>query len=585
LKPSLLDIYYKLKGGYFFGKPRDRSLLDEVLEIIEEQVVSDFPSLTFIQLPPGYGKTAVPFSLALWSILNNEVPIERSIDVLPLRSIVEDVNVRFTGYGQNGSEPRGLRAFGISKEDAENISGAQCMFIHGSPFLQKNGFIGTTLDTFTLLASKLPPLEISKISREYMELYGHYEIARGAILSSITVFDEVHLFFEEHRGPERALEALIALMVALLEWHIPIVMMTATLPSSWREEIREWIKSYVPETKFNVLEYGHNDKVDHGFEEEVRSTTLRTKIEKSEDEYINLIRQASSSYNRILVVTNTVRRSLDLYNKLEDLEPVLLHAEFTQGDRVNKLNELKENKWLCISTQVIEAGIDISSDALFTDIAPICSIVQRTGRCCRPSHKHAETGEIVICMSTESINAANKVYDENRVMATGEKLINVSNDFCWHSYLDYFPLIEKIYSECKPDFRIGRTFNHLLDIFENPYFESTDALDYLLELGSFTRNSPLMSAIICERGEIKELKDLWDRLNFMIPIEEDGLGKIRKKSEVRMLLRKENGKIEERPAHEKSMKDVVRNVLRGKILGFGISNEMYDRKRGLKLWA
>ncbi|MEM2112351.1 MAG: DEAD/DEAH box helicase, partial [Candidatus Bathyarchaeia archaeon] len=117
MEPSRL--YHRLKEGGFFGKSKDRPLLDEVLKVIDEQLVNDSPSLTFVQLPPGYGKTAVPFSLALLSILNDEMPTERAIHVLPLRSIVEDVNARFTGYGQNiESEARGLRAFGISEEDA-----------------------------------------------------------------------------------------------------------------------------------------------------------------------------------------------------------------------------------------------------------------------------------------------------------------------------------------------------------------------------------------------------------------------------------------------------------------------------------
>lgn len=73
--------------------------------------------------------------------------------------------------------------------------------------------------------------------------------------------------------------------------------------------------------------------------------------------------------------------------------------------------------------------------------------------------------------------------------------------------MDYFPLIEKIYDR-KPGFKFGGVFSYVLNIFENPYYESADALDRLLELGSFTRDSLLMPAIICEKSEIKELKDL-----------------------------------------------------------------------------
>ncbi|MEM2128513.1 MAG: CRISPR-associated helicase Cas3' [Candidatus Methanomethylicaceae archaeon] len=588
MKPSLSLLYHKLKEEGFFGKPKDRLLLDEALEIISERLVSDSPSLTFVQLPPGYGKTAIPFSLALWAILNDETPIERSIHVLPLRAIVEDVNTRFTGYGQNGEDRlMGLRAFKVPRDDAENVSGAQCMFIHGSPFLQKEGFISTTLDTFTLLACKLPILEISKIARSRgYELYGHYEIARGAILSSVIIFDEAHLFFEEHEGSGKASEALIALMVALLRWRVPIIMMTATLPSSLRKGITEWIKEYVPNVRFSVFEYGHEGKVDRDFEGEIRSVNFRTRFEEDEEEYINLIQQTYSSYDRVLVVANTIRRAVNLFNKLESkgLKPVLLHSKFIQEDRINKLERLKRSsKWLCISTQVIEAGVDISSDVLFTDVAPICSIVQRAGRCCRPSHARLEAGEVTICISKESIEAAKKIYDESKIEATYEGLTKIDKVFHWHSYLDYFPLISRVYSR-ELDLKLGYTFTSMQNIIEEPYYESTDAFISLLELGgSFTRESLLIPAVVCKKDEVKDLEDLRNRSGSFIPIEGNELKMICKKSEVGALFVKEGGRIEERPVSGKIMENMVAYVINGEIRAFRIPKEVYDEERGLKL--
>lgn len=585
---SLPLLYHKLKKKGFFGsKTKDRSLLNEVLEIIDKQVIGDSPSLTFVQLPPGYGKTAIPFSLALWSILNEEVPIERSIHVLPLRSIVEDISGRFSGYKQDTKgELVGLKALGICKEDVENICGAQCMFIHESPFLQKNGLIGTTLDTFTLLACKIPVVEISKISKK-RELYGHYEIARGAILSSTIIFDEAHLFFEEHKGLGRASEALIALIIALLEWHVPIIMMTATLPRSLRKEIIEWVKEYVPKVEFNVFEYGSEVKVDRDFESEIHSVNLGMEFEKDEENYINLIQQAYESYERVLVVTNTIRRSIDLFNKLENkgIKPILLHSKFTQKDRKDKLEKIGKNrKWLCISTQVIEAGIDISSNILFSDIAPICSIIQRAGRCCRPSHSYSETGKVIICVSKSSINAAKKVYDEGKIEATYRELTNITDKaFNLHSYSDYFPLINKIYNEA-PNFKFGYTFNSILNIFEDPYYESTDALDYLLELGSFTRNSLLIRAIVCEDYEIKSLEDLQKKSELYIPIEEDELKVICKKSKVGVLLRKKDNEIEEIPIDKMETKNIAKYMITGEVLAIRINREIYDEERGLRLW-
>jgi CRISPR-associated endonuclease/helicase Cas3 len=67
----------------------------------------------------------------------------------------------------------------------------------------------------------------------------------------------------------------------------------------------------------------------------------------------------------------------------------LLHSRFRPGDRkkqVDKaLEEIKpgERGTIVVSTQVIEAGVDVSATTLFTELAPWASLVQRFGRCNR----------------------------------------------------------------------------------------------------------------------------------------------------------------------------------------------------------
>jgi CRISPR-associated endonuclease/helicase Cas3 len=88
-----------------------------------------------------------------------------------------------------------------------------------------------------------------------------------------------------------------------------------------------------------------------------------------------------------LVVANTVTRAREICLALEKGTPaeiVLLHSRFRAGDRVAHTNQmsapLPPEGRIVISTQVIEAGIDISADLLITDLAPYSSLVQRFGR-------------------------------------------------------------------------------------------------------------------------------------------------------------------------------------------------------------
>lgn len=99
-----------------------------------------------------------------------------------------------------------------------------------------------------------------------------------------------------------------------------------------------------------------------------------------------------------LVVLNTVERARGLYGALSKelkkrkggpvVDLLLVHSRFRRGDRDRLEKEIKEKSTagsgrIIVSTQVIEAGVNIDSATLFTELAPWPSLVQRLGRCNR----------------------------------------------------------------------------------------------------------------------------------------------------------------------------------------------------------
>lgn len=89
-----------------------------------------------------------------------------------------------------------------------------------------------------------------------------------------------------------------------------------------------------------------------------------------------------------LVITNTVERATEIHAELSALEPVLLHSRFRPPDRAAQLERvLNGTASVIVSTQVVEAGIDLDADVLITDIAPWPSLVQRFGRANRRGEK------------------------------------------------------------------------------------------------------------------------------------------------------------------------------------------------------
>lgn len=96
-----------------------------------------------------------------------------------------------------------------------------------------------------------------------------------------------------------------------------------------------------------------------------------------------------------LAVLNTVDRAVATWESLKKLNPdvevVLLHSRFRPVDRAKHteaaLSEPGSAGKVIVSTQVLEAGIDLSAALLFTEAAPWPSIVQRAGRCNRDGHR------------------------------------------------------------------------------------------------------------------------------------------------------------------------------------------------------
>ncbi len=102
---------------------------------------------------------------------------------------------------------------------------------------------------------------------------------------------------------------------------------------------------------------------------------------------------AHSPGAQTIVIANTVGRAQALFAALDKLKPaaerLLVHARFRARERAELNHKLAETPDLAgpgrivIATQAIEAGVDISSKVLFTELAPWASLVQRFGRCNR----------------------------------------------------------------------------------------------------------------------------------------------------------------------------------------------------------
>lgn len=103
----------------------------------------------------------------------------------------------------------------------------------------------------------------------------------------------------------------------------------------------------------------------------------------------------------VLIILNTKSAAKKLYqalNLLENVHVAHLSTSMCPMHRKEVLKDVKERlgkeKVVCVSTQLIEAGVDISFESVIRSLAGLDSIAQAAGRCNR--HAERELGDVYI---------------------------------------------------------------------------------------------------------------------------------------------------------------------------------------------
>ncbi|PAQ15687.1 CRISPR-associated helicase/endonuclease Cas3 [Bacillaceae bacterium SAOS 7] len=125
---------------------------------------------------------------------------------------------------------------------------------------------------------------------------------------------------------------------------------------------------------------------------------------------------------KVLVICNTVQQAKEMYQALtadeENLQINLLHSQFIRRDRAIKENgengilkfATSENTGIWVTTQLVEASLDIDFDVLYTEMSPLDSLFQRLGRCNRKGKKKTDEPNAHIFMGKVSGVGNRSVY-------------------------------------------------------------------------------------------------------------------------------------------------------------------------------
>lgn len=306
--------------------------------------------------PTGSGKTEFAF---LWGAGN------KLFFTLPLRSAVNSIFDRSLGYFGEGN-------CGLLHSDAD-------VYL----FTKDTKDEGESLRVLDLARQLSLPVLVSTGDQIFPSAlkYPGYEKIYSTLGYSRLVIDEVQAY------DPQAVAVIVKLIEDVTKIGGKFLLMTATLPSFVEEEIKKKIE----DNQFETIDKYEECKEFCKHKVEVRESD----ITKTIDEILGKAEEGK----RVLVILNTVETAQTIYKEIakankDDLYLRLLHSKFTFNDRNRLEAEIvgsqgtfgnpkpddEKNGKIFIATQVVEASLDIDADILYTELAPIDSLVQRMGR-------------------------------------------------------------------------------------------------------------------------------------------------------------------------------------------------------------
>ncbi len=406
-----------------FGKPTNdinkirTEIFEKVLNNIERNY--DKSNIFSITAPTGTGKTITGFFAALK--LNEMLGGNRKIIYsLPFTSIIEqNYDVLFDMFKGIENFQRNYSSYIIKHHNLSTVeyeSEYRDYTKTEAELLIENWFSGVIVTTFVQLLETLVGVR-NRMLKKFNSIKG-----------SIIILDEIQAIDIKY------FELVDYILRKACEYlDVNIIIMTATKP-------------LILADAFELLD--DNEKYFRSFQR----TRLVPRLKNiTADEFVNefIENLEDKSY---MIVCNTIKQSLEVYKGLRDIDRDVyyLSTNILPIHRRERIQEIEEclrcnDNIILVSTQVVEAGVDLDFDVVIRDIGPIDSIIQCAGRCNRNNKN--EVGDVYIYSIVDEIgkNFGNYVY--------GNTLINISKDILQDKKViseeEYFKLINDYFNKIK----------------------------------------------------------------------------------------------------------------------------------------
>jgi len=393
---NIIDIYREIKGWIeskgFFDKLRN----DAYREVINSVEDIDNRNIFSIQLPTGFGKTFASLSFAIK--LLNKKGLKRIIYCLPFTSIID----------QNYYEIQNMFETVLKRE----VDATLLLKHHhlSELFFKYEDKEYSYSESQLLTESWHSKVIVTTFVQLFHTLIGYKNRALKKfhrLLNSVIILDEVQSIPIKYWK-------VIGEMLSFLSGNLNcnIILVTATQPK------------ILPEEK--VLKLANSEK----YFKSINRTHLKINIQNNMNvnQLVEYVKAHSTGKKKIIVVLNTIKVSADFYSKTKNSfkNAYYLSSYIIPKQRLEILRHINRlDEYYLVSTQIIEAGVNLDADILFRDFATMDSINQVAGRCNRFNMKNA--GEVHVFKLEDNERGrlvASYIYDKSLLDITEKTLID-----------------------------------------------------------------------------------------------------------------------------------------------------------------
>ena len=414
LNSSLVDLYKEKK--FKKSKASLNTLKNKAYEEIMSKSIDLSTKVYALNLPTGMGKTLALLAYALKlreKIKNKKGLTPRIIYTLPFLSIIDQNSKVFEDVlAYNGIKAstdiilkhNHLTDIFYTKKDSVFEQDASEIFIEG----WNSEIVVTTFVQFFH----------SVLSNKNRNLRKFHRIA-----NSIIILDEIQTIPIKYW---LLVKSLLSKMAKKMNAYI--ILSTATQPLIFEEKT---IKSLVnKDLYFNTLNRVSLIPV---LDKEMSIEELSN--------YFDL-----NNGKTYLFILNTINSAKELYNLIKSKNVTYLSTHITPKERLKRIQDIKNRVYqVVVTTQLIEAGVDIDFDIVVRDLAPLDSINQAAGRCNRNNIGNNKGYVYIVILKNKIKNYSSYIYDSVLLHIT--KNILKSKKIIHEN--EFLNLIEKYYKETK----------------------------------------------------------------------------------------------------------------------------------------